>query len=183
MNAIYSLWKNASPRRKRIYSLIIMLVAAIIVTLLGTLVSLTPQEAQTISNGVNQTLNENRANNTLPFYIFQNNFVICLFMFIPLAGPVIGLFILFSTGTALSAISQVQGFPVFLEFGLLVITPIFWLEFVSYSLGMTESIWLFRRLLQRRWHELKWTAASIGICALLLAIGAIVEAWLIIAAG
>jgi hypothetical protein len=104
-------------------------------------------------------------------------------MFIPVAGAVFGFFTLFSTGTAIGAISMIQGFPAILQLLLLMITPIFWLEFVSYSVGMTESIWLFRRLTQRRWRELKWTAIAIGITAGLLAIGAVVEAWLIIAAG
>jgi len=66
---------------------------------------------------------------------------------------------------------------------MLMITPIFWLEFISYTMGMTESVWTFRRLLQKRWSYLKWTAMFIGITAVLLAIGAVVEAWLIIAVG
>jgi hypothetical protein len=183
MSTILSFWKNASLRRKRIYSVIIMLSIAIVVTLAGTLVPLSAQQANAISKELNQTLAENKASGSLPQYIFLNNFEICLFMFIPIAGPLIGMFILFNTGTALSAIAQVQGFPAILEFAPLMITPIFWLEFISYSAAMTESIWLFRRLLQGRWQELKWTGVFIGFCALLLAIGAIVEAWLIMAAG
>jgi hypothetical protein len=183
MSVIYSFWKTASPRRKRIYSIVVIFAIAVIVTLLGTLVPLSAQDAQKISDQVNQTVIENKDFASLTGAIFLNNFEICLLMFIPVVGPVLGFLILFDTGTALNAISMVQGFPVAFEFIALVITPIFWLEFISYSLGITESIWLFRRLLQGRWRELKWTAASIGICALLLGIGAIVEAWLILAVG
>jgi hypothetical protein len=64
----------------------------------------------------------------------------------------------------------------------LMATPVFWLEFVAYSIAMAGSIWLFRRILQQRLSELKWTALSIGISALLLIIGAFVEVWLINAA-
>jgi uncharacterized membrane protein SpoIIM required for sporulation len=174
-----SFWKNASMMRKRIYSIIIIFIIALIVTVIGSFVPLSSQDAYTLSNQVNQTLNENRANNTLTWYIFQNNFIICLVMFIPIVGPILGLLILFSTGLALSAIATTEGYPVYLGLLSLVITPIFWLEFAAYSIAMAESIWLFIRLTQRRWHELKWTGIFIGICAGLLAVGAVVETWLI----
>jgi hypothetical protein len=180
---VLSFWKNASTKRKRLYSLIFIFLMTIAATLAGTLVPLSAEDANTIYGQVNQTLSENRDMASLTGAIFINNFTLCLIMFIPVAGAVFGFFTLFSTGTALGAISMVQGIPVGLEFLLLAITPIFWLEFVSYSLGITESIWLFRRLTQRRWRELKWTAIAIGVVAGLLAIGAVVEAWLILAAG
>jgi hypothetical protein len=184
MNIDLSFWKAASPKRKRIYSTIFVFVLAVVVTLIGTLVPLSAQDAQTISNELNQTLTTYRGDFAgLAGFIFLNNFSICLLMFVPVVGTVLGLFILFSTGTALGAISMVQGIPVALEFALLAITPIFWLEFIAYSIGINESIWLFRRLMQKRWRELKWAGLFIAICAGLLAIGAVVEAWLIIAAG
>jgi hypothetical protein len=169
--------------RKRIYSIIFIFILTIVVTLSGTLVPLSADEATTISNQVNQTLVENRDFPSLTAAIFTNNFLLCLAMFIPVAGAVFGLFTLFSTGTALAAISTTSGFPVLLNFFLLTITPIFWLEFISYSIGITESIWLFRRLTQKRWHELKWTFIYIGITAGFLALGAVIEAWMILAAG
>jgi hypothetical protein len=66
---------------------------------------------------------------------------------------------------------------VFLLLVLVVLT--FVLEYVSYSIAISESIWLFRRLTQRRWRELKNTGILIGLCALLLTIGALVETWAI----
>jgi hypothetical protein len=176
-----SFWVKASPRKKRLYSLIVIFILTVVATLAGTLVPLTTDEANTIAKQVNQTIVENRDFGSLASAIFINNFGLCLIMFIPVAGAVFGLFTLFSTGTALAAISMTQGYPVILEFFLLAITPIFWLEFISYTMGITESIWLFRRLTQKKWHELKWTAIFIGIVAGLLAIGAVVEAWLILA--
>jgi len=100
-------------------------------------------------------------------------------MFVPVIGPVLGLFILFNTGVALGAIASVQGYPVGLGLLSLLLTPVFWLEFAAYSTAMAESIWLFRRLLQKRWLELKNTAILIGICAAILIVGAVVEFWLI----
>ena len=174
-----SFWKNTSPKRKRIYSTILIFVIAVLVTILGTLVPLSAQDANQISNDINQTLTSNQASGTLPEYIFLNNFSICLLMFVPIIGPILGFIILFDTGIALGAISTTQGYPVYIGLLSLVITPVFWLEFAAYSTALAESIWLFRRLMQRRWRELKNTGILIGICAALLIVGALVEVWII----
>jgi hypothetical protein len=101
-------------------------------------------------------------------------------MFIPILGPVFGLYVLFSTGMAVGAVATVQNLPSIFIFIALMITPIFWLEFAAYSTAMAESVWLFRRLLQRRGlHELRNTSIFIAICAVLLAVGAVVETALI----
>ncbi len=178
-----SFWRNATTRRKRFYSIIIILVLAVLVTVIGSFIPLSKQDAYQLSNQLNQTLEQNRGSNTLTQYIFLNNFGICLLMFVPVIGPALGLFILFDTGLALGAIASTQGYPVFLGLFSLVLTPVFWLEFAAYSIAMAESIWLFRRLMQRRWRELKWTGMFIGICAGLLAIGAVVEVWIITVLG
>lgn len=174
-----SLWINSSSKMKRIYFIIFIFIVAFIVTVIGSFVPLNHSDAQSISNGLNQTLTQHKADNSLTQYIFLNNFEICLLMFVPLIGPILGMFILFDTGVALGAIAQIQGYPVGLGLLSLVLTPVFWLEFAAYSTAMAESIWLTRRLLQKRWLELKNTAVLIGICAAILIVGAIVEVWLI----
>ncbi len=168
---------------KRFYSFLFIFIVAVLAVAIGSLIPLNAQDADTISQQLNQTLAEHQANDSLTQYIFLNNFQICLLMFVPIIGPALGMLILFQTGVALSAISMSQGFPVVLGWLSLVVTPVFWLEFVAYSIAMTASIWLFRRLMQHRWRELKWTAIAIGICAALLAIGAVVEVWIINFAG
>ncbi len=183
MNLNFSFWKNATTKRKRLYSLGFIFIISVIVTLAGSFVPLSSEDAQTLYDEVNKPITENKDIASLSLYIFKNNFPLCLLMFIPLFGAAFGLFTLFSTGIALGAIASVQGIPAVLTFFFLFITPIFWIEFISYSLAMTASIWLFRRLMQKRWLELKWTALSIGATALLLGIGAVLEAWLIIIAG
>jgi uncharacterized membrane protein SpoIIM required for sporulation len=190
-----SFWTNASQRRKRIYSIIAVFVIALIVTVIGSFVPLSSQDAYQLSNQLNQTLNENRASNTLTQYIFINNFEICLLMFIPVAGAALGLLILFDTGLALGAIATTQGYPIWLGLASLLVTPVFWIEFAAYSIAMAESIWLVRRLMQAilteergrwreiLWRELKWAGISIAVCAGLLAIGAVVEVWIITVLG
>lgn len=172
-------WTNASSKRKRIYSIIFIFIIAFILTVVGSFVQLSHQDAQTISSNLNSTLNEQRARGNLTEYIFLNNFEICLLMFIPIIGAVLGFAILFNTGIALGAIAYVQGYPVGLGLLSLVITPVFWLEFTAYSVAIAESIWLTRRLMQRRWLEARNTAILIAICAGILIVGAIVEVWLI----
>lgn len=172
-------WRNSSSKRKRIYFVVFMLIVAFIATVIGSYVKLSPQDANTIAQNLNSTVNQNKASNTLTQYIFLNNFEICLLMFIPVVGAALGLFILFDTGVALGAIAATQGYPVALVLLGELLTPVFWLEFIAYSIAMAESIWLFRRLIQRRLGELKWTAVSIGICGAILAISALIEAWII----
>jgi len=182
------LWVNASPKRKRIYSTLFILILAVVATLAGMLVPLSPEEAQMISDQLNRTITENTAQGTLISTIFLNNFSLCLLMFIPLAGLAIGLFILFSTGMAFRAVFDMQAASgissatpeIQISTALLVLVLVaatFLLEYVSYAIGMTESVWLFRRLLHRRWSELKNALKLIGLVALLLIIGALVETW------
>lgn len=153
-----------------------MFIVAILVTIAGTFVPLSPQMAQQLSDELNQTVGSLNQTGGLTQFIFGNNFMICLLMFIPVVGPLFGLFVLFSTGTVLSAVSATQGFPAILAFIALMITPIFWLEFSSYSIAMAESIWLIRRITQRQfWRELKNAGLLVTLCAALLLIGAVIE--------
>jgi len=194
MNIPFSFWKDASPKRKRIYLVIFMLVLAIATTLIGTLVPISDEYALLIKDTLNQTVTTNTANGTLIQYIFLNNFLLCLAMFIPLAGAVFGLFVMLNTGIALGATLRLQSVTAASAavpnislttaiLGLIGIGLTFLLEYVSYSIGISESIWLFRRLTQRRWRELKNTAILIGIVAVFLIIASLVETWVITALG
>ncbi|MGA2385070.1 MAG: stage II sporulation protein M [Candidatus Bathyarchaeia archaeon] len=174
-----SFWTKASTRRKRIYSAIFVFIVAFLLTLIGSLVPISHQAAQQLVNPINQTAQQNKNSGTLPQYIFLNNFRICLIMFIPIIGPIFGLISFSYTGYILGAESLLQGVPSVFYLLLLLILPFFWLEFISYSIAISESVWLIRRLLQKRFREFKNTAILIGVCAGLLALGAIIEAWLI----
>src|SRR5674476_548638 len=97
MNIPFSFWKTASPKRKRIYSIIFMLILSITATILGTLVQLSAQDAKQLSDSVNAVITDNPTYTSLVVAIFLNNFKICLVMFIPFFGAGFGLFTLFST--------------------------------------------------------------------------------------
>jgi hypothetical protein len=190
MNIPIPFWNTASPKRKRIYSIIFMFILAVTATLLGTLVQLSPADAKAVSDSVNNITAENPTFASLVGAIFINNFFLCLLMFIPLVGSFLGLFVMFSTGVGLRAILDTQSAsgaaaavpnisPAIAILGLIGVGLTFLLEYVSYSVGIAESVWLFRRLIQRRWRELKNTGILIGVVASLLIIGALLETWVL----
>jgi len=194
MKIPFSFWKEASPKRKRIYSIVFMLVLAITATLLGTLVQLSAQDAKQITDEVNKITTDNPTYVGRVEAIFLNNFKLCLIMFIPVFGAAFGLFTLFSTGVGIRAILDTQSAsgasaavtnvsPTTAILALAFAGLTFLLEYVSYSIAIAESVWLFRRLTQGRWRELKNTGILIGVVAALLITGALVETWVIGAIG
>jgi hypothetical protein len=63
-----------------------------------------------------------------------------------------------------------------LAFVALFLAPVAWLEFLAYSAAIAESVWLVRRMLQGRGkHEIVNTCKFISLCAVLLAVSAIIE--------
>jgi Stage II sporulation protein M len=146
----------------------------------GSFVPVSAADAQQISNDLNQTVSTMQAQGTLVQYIFGNNFLITLVMFIPVIGPVLGLFIMFNTGNVVGAIATSSGYPSIIALIALIITPVFWLEFAAYSTAMAESVWLFRRLFQGRGlRELRTMSVFVTITAVILAFSAVIETALI----
>jgi hypothetical protein len=172
-------WTNASSKRKRVYTIIFIFVLAAIVTFVTSYIPISQSNASSLIGPFNSTENMHKANGTLAQWIFLNNFEICLRMFIPFIGPIVGFIILGETGYGIGALSKLQGYPPWVYIISELLTPIFWLEFIAYSTAMAESIWLVRRLFQGRWIELKNTAILIAICAAILAASAVIEAWLV----
>lgn len=175
-----TIWTKASARRKRLLSIAAVLVVALVITAVGTLIPVDKQQANQIDKDINQTRTTLGDQGILTQYIFGNNFLICLLMFVPVIGPLLGLFIMFNTGVAISAIATAEGFPSSLAYISLFLTPHFWLEYAAYSTAMAASVWLFWRLITRRGlREVRVTCIFISICAVLLVAAAFVETWLI----
>lgn len=181
-------WENASPRGRRIIIIGVFFLFTILVTIVGILAPMSPQQIADENNDLNKTQQEiqsmDLAHRTAA--IFLNNFEICLLMFVPFVGIVIGTIVLFNTGSVLAAqtitlnASNVTGIPPILIFALLFVFPFVWLEFISYSTGLSESFWLIRRGLQGEWkREIKNLGKLVLITAALLAAGALIEAALI----
>ena len=180
IKGIRNFWENSSSKRKRIYSSIIFLVLAMLITSLGLLFPLNQEEAELINNNLNQTLSSVNPESGMVQYIFGNNFMICLLMFISVVGPLFGFFVLFNTGIAINAISIAQGYPSVVVIIALFLTPVAWIEYAAYSTALSESVWLFKRILKKKGQrEFRIACVFIALCAILLLIGAIVETVLI----
>lgn len=166
-----------SPLYKRIFVIMVFFVISVIVTVAGTLIPLSAAEADEINESMNQTRNALNSMSLLNqvTFIFGNNFFICLLAFIPIAGIFLGFYVLFSTGVAIAGLSYGIAHPSLVFLNLLVL-PFGWLEFLAYSIGISEGVWLFWRIIKHRGRrELVYASMFIAICALLLLAAAFIE--------
>jgi hypothetical protein len=175
---VLGFWKKASSKKQRIITIIVFFLIGIIVTCIGTLAPMSKQEAEEI----NQDL-ENLRNNVSVQYIFGNNLLICLVMFIPIVGPIFGLYALYNTGVVIEAqivAASTTGMSPILVFFVLFLFPFTWLEFISYSTAFAESVWIIRRFTQGLGRkEIKNATVLIAIVTILLLVGAVIETVLI----
>ncbi|MFQ6135356.1 MAG: stage II sporulation protein M [Nitrososphaerales archaeon] len=109
--------------------------------------------------------------------IFTNNFVIAVLMFVPGLGPAAGVLILYTTGVVIAATGLSVNLPGILLLLALLLLPFAWLEFISYSIAMTQSVFLVvgfvRRSVKR---ELVRTGLLLIVVFAMLLAGAFIEA-------
>ena len=167
----YNFWRNAPTKIKRILTIAAFFLLSIIVTVAGVLTPLSHEEASEIEKEL-----EEIQENVNAQLIFGNNFMICLVMFVPIAGPIFGSYVLHNTGIVIAAASVAEGLPSLLVFAFLFAFPFIWLEFLAYSIAFAQSVWLTWRIIQHKGKkELVNTCVLISICAVMLLIAAIVE--------
>jgi len=161
----------------RILIIVVFFVAALIVTIFGALVfKVSVPEAQELTDEIEEEFE--RLND--PRFIFGNNLLHTLIMFVPIVGPVWGCFVLFNTGTFIAVFSIANGIPPILTFLSLFFTPVFWLELGVYSIAMAQSVILFLQMLRHRGkREAVRTCMLVTICASILLLSAIVE-WIMV---
>jgi uncharacterized membrane protein SpoIIM required for sporulation len=175
---VLSFWKNSPSRVKRVMTITGFLFLSIIITIAGVLTPLSSEEADTISNELDDT---RRTMDSMPVvqqtsFIFGNNLMICLAAFVPIAGPIFECYVLYSTGVVVAADSISEGMNPLLVFLFLFIFPFAWLEFIAYSVAIAESVWLTWRIIQRRFRsEIVTTCVFISICAVMLWLAAVIE--------
>jgi hypothetical protein len=176
----FEFWKKTSPMRRRIITIVIIFAITVIIAALATLTSMDNNTAVQSYNELNQTVTALKANNALFEYIYGNNFFLTMLLFIPFVGPIIGFIGFYNTGVSIEAVAIARNFPPTLSFFVLFLTPVAWLEFVSYSIAIAGSVWLSARMFQRSFkHELVNTVKFISLCAVLLLISAVIEAALV----
>ena len=173
----FQFWQASSSKTKRILTIGAFFVVALIVTAAGALTPLSIQDA----NSLNQEIEQLRQNISVQ-YVFGNNLMLCLPMFIPFVGPVFGLWVMYNTGVVIAAetIAVSPQVSPLLTLLTLFLFPFTWMEFISYSTGFAESVWLIRRGMQGMGkREIKNAAILIAIVAVILLLAAIVEVALI----
>lgn len=173
-----NLWKNASPRRKRILTIMAFFLLSLIVTIAGVLTPLSTEEAANINEEMRQMQESVSNAGTLrgTAFIFGNNFMLCLLFFIPVAGPFFGCYVLYTTGVVIAAQSISANMHPVLTLILLFVFPFTWLEFLAYSAAFAQSFWLTWRIIQHKTRrELLNTGIMISICAVMLLVAAVIE--------
>lgn len=168
-------WRNVPRKMKRILTIVTFFLFSVIITVAGALTPLDLEEA----NKIEEQLEEMRESVNVQL-IFGNNFMICLAMFTPIAGPIFGCYVLYNTGVVIAAESITQGLSPFTVFLFLFAFPFTWLEFLAYSVALAESVWLIWRVIQHKGKkELVNACVFISICAVTLFAAAIIEMALI----
>jgi hypothetical protein len=163
-------------KRLRILTIVVFFLFAVMVSAVGTLVPLNPQDAAAQNSNNKEILSMDLLHRTAAF--FENNFLrVCLLMFIPVVGVILGSIILFDTGSLIAAYSVPYKFPPVLVLLLLFIFPSTWLEMLAYATAFSESFWFIRRSLEGKLaREIVNLGKMVLISAVLLAVAAFLEA-------
>jgi uncharacterized membrane protein SpoIIM required for sporulation len=184
----FGFWAHSSSRFKRFITILLCFIFCVVMTIAGTLTPLSAQETKSLNDEIDQVRSsaENMSLWQGALYIFENNFIIDLIMFIPIAGQVFGSFVLYNTGLAFNAEStstdvNPMHWPATLVFLTNFISPHQLLEYIAYATAFAAGIWLFWRTLKREGkRELVRTGKFILICAGLLLIAAFIEDYLVL---
>jgi uncharacterized membrane protein SpoIIM required for sporulation len=179
----YGFWAGSPSRMKRILTILACFLFSIIITTAGVLTPLSPEDSKTKGEELKQLQDSLKGMSVWggAASIFENNFIICLIMFVPVVGPLYGSYVLYNTGLYVAGESNMMNVSGIIVFFLLFILPFTWFEFIAYSTALASSVWLVWRIIQRRGtRELARTGMFIAICAGLLLLGALIEAYLIV---
>lgn len=164
---------------KRILILLATFALCVLVTALGAVSRVSPEEAQEM----NRILNEMRESFEVlgPLAIFSSNFINALIMFIPIIGSARGLIVLYTTGRFIAGFGLLGGVNPLLLFIALFAFPFTWMEYVSYSLAISESIILTYSIIKRKLkREIRTTLITIAICAAVLLLAAWIESFFVL---
>jgi len=156
--------------------IILFLIASFIATIFGTMTPVAYEEAKEVYK---EFVESSEYISTAQF-IFGNNFLHCLVMFVPAVGPVYGLYIMYNTGVMLKMFAVAQGVDVFLAFLGVFLFPFAWMEYIAYALAMSQSVLSLESLLKKQaMSELVRMCVWIAVCAVILLAAAAIEALLL----
>ncbi|MGQ9469373.1 MAG: hypothetical protein ACUVTD_06055 [Nitrososphaerales archaeon] len=156
--------------RVRVLLFIIFFTLGIVATLVGIFTPIDYASAQAIIQEV-----------PLPseitlLLIIENNLSIALVGFVPIVGIFWTLFVLYSTGVVVSSFAVMNDVSPVLSLLYLIGNPILWIEYIAYTLAMTESTMLIYSIFKKGiLEELKIALLVLLVVILLLVIGAVIE--------
>jgi hypothetical protein len=156
--------------KRRILYLLIGILVFIIFFTLGTFVNFDESTSQLLKEQF-----QNKIKNIVSMGIFLNNFLISILMFVPGIGIAFGLFSGFSTGNIFVIITR--DLPIQIPPLLVFLTIFGIMELVSYGIAISRSYLLLTSILKRTniRENLIYTGIEIGIVAIILFFGAIIE--------
>jgi hypothetical protein len=156
--------------KRRILYLLIGILVFIIFFTLGTFVNFDESTSQLLKEQF-----QNKIKNIDSMGIFLNNFLISILMFVPGIGIAFGLFSGFSTGNIFVIITR--DLPIQIPPLLVFLTIFGIMELVSYGIAISRSYLLLTSILKRTniRENLIYTGIEIGIVAIILFFGAIIE--------
>jgi NADH:ubiquinone oxidoreductase subunit 6 (subunit J) len=164
--------------KKRLIMTLIVSVALYGVLILGSQASLSPSEAEQLS----EQLEELAKRVDSPYFIFINNFGLSLLMALPFAGPLIAGWIIYETGRYFAAMAMLTDsnpallvvLPIFLVYGLL--------EFIGYGGMVTGSIIMSYKILKKQARvEIKYYLLTLLLFSLVILAAAFIEYYIIVA--
>lgn len=160
----------------------ILIMLCIAVTFAGTLTPIDRETAEEIAKESEEMSKEVGEDPSMGIrYIFGNNFMHCLIMFVPGFGIAYGFFVMYSTGFVIETLALSEGISPQLYLALIFVFPFAWMEYLAYSLAMTENIYLVIAMMERRIRqELSETYKWVTLCAITLLLAALVEILFII---
>jgi hypothetical protein len=188
-NQAHDVAKDLQRRKKgwfsnRIHILAVVFLVCFIITCIGALYPLSQEDAVIIVEGSSDLVDLVQSLNfqLTASLIFGNNLMLCLIMFTPFLGPVLGAYFLFSTGLYFGAEATILSLnPIFL-LGFTFILPFAWLEYISYAIAISSSFWFTLMLVRRKMkNEIGRMVKSIAVCSLLLLAASFIETLMIFA--
>lgn len=171
--------KITPTRIKRILTMFLVLLLAFLITFIGTITPVTQEEAEARRREFEKF--ERIPDEFMFQLIFGNNFYLCLLMFLPFLGPILGFYVLHNTGQVIGAVAIAEGFNPATTFITIFIFPFAWMEYIAYSIAISQSFWLTLSIFRRKFKvELFKTCIFIVLCAIILILAALIESLLLL---
>ena len=150
-----------------------MLVLLVGIATLGAASPLSDVQAEQILEQAQDVMPEN----VTAVKIFLNNMKVALLMTIPILGIIQGGIIIYSTGVVFSAIGNAMGVDGLILLITVALTPFFWLEFLAYSAGITQSVLMATSIVgkKRFRSEIVRTLVILPLMTIILIAGAFIE--------